>query len=188
MPSDDARRWDARYRETSYSSFREPRKLIRDYMSVLSPSGRVLDLAMGLGGNAGYLAAHGCTVIGIDISSVAVRQVRAAFPTVQAVIADLEEIRFPPDSVDGILNFYYLQRGLWPEFRRMLKPGGVLFFETLTQDIRQMKPEIDPQFLLYPDELRGAFSDWEILYYFEGWQIREDKQKAVASLVARVRK
>jgi hypothetical protein len=49
-----------------------------------------------------------------------------------------------------------------------------------------MRPDLPPDFLLQPGELRQAFRDWEIMLYREGW-IASDHgtQKAVASLIAR---
>ncbi len=84
------------------------------------------------------------------------------------------------------MNFYYLQRDLWPEFKRTLKPGGVLVLETLTVKMRETMPEIDPAYLLQPGELREVFQDWDILVYREGW-VTSDRghQKAVASMIAR---
>jgi hypothetical protein len=39
-----------------------------------------------------------------------------------------------PDRFDVILNFYYLSRLLWDTYRKALKPGGLLFFETFVRD------------------------------------------------------
>jgi hypothetical protein len=153
----------------------------------LPRGGLALDAAMGLGGNAGFLLKHGLRVVGVDISSVAVGQAKARLPGLMAVIADLSYFYIPPHSFDAILNFYFLQRDLWPLYRSALRPGGVLFIETLTQEMLRLQPDTDPAYLLAPDELRRAFADWEILVYREGWErSRGGRLHPVASLVARI--
>ncbi len=188
MNHKDALRWDARYlNDERYATFSRPRPFLVDNKRFLPRSGRALDAAMGLGGNAGYLLKHGLHVVGVDISSVAARQAKTRLPGLMAVIADLSRFHIPPRSFDAILNFYFLQRELWPLYRSALRPGGVLFIETLTQEMLRLQPDTDPAYLLAPDELRQAFADWEILVYREGWEkSRGGRLHPVASLVARI--
>ena len=93
----------------------------------------------------------------------------------------------PPATFDVILNFYYLQRELWPVYKFALRPGGLLFIETLTLDMLQIHPETGLEYLLQPGELFDSFADMQILVYREGWQTgKNGHQRAVASLVARL--
>jgi SAM-dependent methyltransferase len=82
---------------------------------------------------------------------VALQRAKQAYPLLQAVVADLEYLKFPPSTFDTILNFYYLQRNLIPEYQRWLKPGGVVIFETMTRDMLKIHPEINPDYLLHPE-------------------------------------
>jgi tellurite methyltransferase len=187
MPSQDAARWNDRYRnETRYNTFREPRPLLIDWAQEIPTSGLALDAAMGLGANAQFLLAYGLRVVGVDISWVALAKAKKRLPALMAVQADLTEFYLLPATFDLIANFYYLQRDLWPVYKKALKPGGWLFVETMTQAMAQVRPEIDPLYLLEPGELHQAFSDFEILDYREGWQSTDGKHpRAIASLVAR---
>lgn len=187
MPVEDAERWDQRYREDDrYASFTRPRPFLIENAQYLPPGGLALDVAMGLGGNASFLLSRGLRVIGVDISSVAVRSARERLPGLFAVQADLTEFHFPAFAFDVILNFYYLQRDLWPLYERSLRTGGVLILETLAQEMRRIQPDIDPSYLLSPGELRTAFPGLETLVYREGWTESESGHpRAVASLVAR---
>jgi tellurite methyltransferase len=185
MPKEDTHRWNARYTQTAQAPV-APRSLLTQNQALLTGGGLALDVAMGVGANAAFLIEHGWQVVGVDRSDVAVFQAKAREPRIQAVIADMVHFWLPPQRFDLILNLYYLDRQLWPIYKTALKPGGVLIIETLTLDMLEMRPDLPPDFLLQPGELRQAFHDWGILLYREGW-IESDHgtQKAVASLIAR---
>jgi tellurite methyltransferase len=186
-PVEDADRWNDRYREDKRYSFERPRDFLVDHYSLLPSTGLGFDAAMGLGGNAGFLIERGLSVVGVDISEVGVREARKKHPEIMAVVADLHDFYIPPDKFDVILNFYYLQRDLFPVYRQALKKGGLLIIETLTEDMLQIQPDIEPGFLLARGELQEAFSDLEILVYQEGWDGDERGHKrAVAGLIARL--
>jgi tellurite methyltransferase len=189
MPIQDANRWDARYKDDSrYITFEKPRPFLSNHVDLLPSRGLALDVAMGLGGNAELLLLRGLNVIGIDISSVALKRARQRLPALMAVQADLTRFYLPDNTFDVIINFFYLQRDLWPNFIRALRPNGWLIFETLTVDFRTLQPDIDPNFLLAPDELRHAFATLEIVDYQEGWSTSDDGHlRPVAGLVAHKR-
>jgi tellurite methyltransferase len=148
--------------------------------------GLALDLAMGKGANAGYLASLDWRVIGVDISDVAVFSARKNFPAIFPVLADLSNLRFPDHSFDLILNLYYLNRDWLSDFSRILKPGGMLIIETLTVDMLYQDPNITRSHLLARGELHQQFACFDILYKNEGW-IESDhgSKKSVSSLIAR---
>jgi tellurite methyltransferase len=189
MPIQDEKRWDARYEENSrYSNFEKPRSFLINHVELLPTRGLALDVAMGLGGNAELLLKHGLNVIGIDISGVALKRARQRLPALMAIQADLTQFYLPTSTFDVIINFFYLQRELWPSFMRALRPNGWLIFETLTVDFRSIQPGIDPDYLLAPHELRHAFPTLEIVDYQEGWSISDGgHMRPVAGLVARKR-
>lgn len=186
MTSVDAARWNERYRGSMESAFEHPRDFLIEQAGYLPDRGLALDVAMGLGGNAGYLLQRGLGVIGLDVSEVGLRQAKTRLPQLMAVAMDATRFCLVGVKFDVILNFYFLQRGIWPIYRRLLKPGGVLIMETLTQDTLQYRPDYNSDYLLAPNELRRAFDDWEILVYREGVRsVEVDSPRVVASLVAR---
>jgi len=186
MPIEDAERWNARYMEDE-THLREipPRRFLVENAGSLPRQGLALDAAMGLGGNARFLQERGLRVIGVDVSWVAARQAKVRLPRLMAVVADLTRFHLPDECFDLILNFYYLQRDLWAQYRRALRPGGILVIETLTQEMHSLRPDIGPLYLLHPGELKAAFGDWQILAEREGWvETGTRHPKAVASLIA----
>ncbi len=187
MPRDDARRWDARYtQDERFSTFTQPRPFLVEQSNWLPESGLALDGAMGLGGNAEFLMGRGLRVVGVDISWVALRQAKRRLPELMAFQADLPRVHLADEVFDVIINFYYLQRDLWAGFRRWLRPGGILIFETLTREMLEIQPDTDPDYLLESGELSTAFKDMETLVYREERAVsRGGRPCAVASLVAR---
>jgi tellurite methyltransferase len=186
MPREDADRWNERYLTAQQNWQASPRSILTQHQDLLKKGGLALDVAMGLGANSAFLISHGWRVIGVDISQVAVFQAKSDFPSIQAVIADLTRFQIPPDRFDLILNLYYLDRALWPVYRRAVKPGGLVIIETLQREMSAVHPDAPPHFLLEPGELRAAFQNWKILHDQEGWAASDHgKEKCVASLIAR---
>ena len=163
----------------------QPSRFLVDNIDLLSP-GRALDIAMGSGRNAVYLARMGFEVEGVDISENAVKnalQLAAQNGVrIHARVADLErDYRIQPETYDVIICFNYLQRSLIPQIKEGLKKGGMVVYETFTIDqVRFGKPR-NPDFLLKYNELLEMFRDFRCLRYWEGvWENR----KAIASLIA----
>jgi 2-polyprenyl-3-methyl-5-hydroxy-6-metoxy-1,4-benzoquinol methylase len=178
--------WNERYRNDPAGYRDAPRSFLVENIALLPHSGLALDVAMGAGNNSAALIEHGLSVIGLDISIVAAKLARHRLPNLQAAVVDLTTIRLPQATFDVIINFYYLQRDLWPQYQSALRPGGILILETLTEEIHTVRPDIRPEFLLQPGEIQTAFADWDILVYRKGWIEGEHRHhKAVESIIAR---
>ncbi len=80
VSEDVARHWDERYRREEAEPEREPAAWLVQNVGLLPASGRALDVAMGTGRNALYLAGRGYEVTGLDISPVAVGRPRSKRP------------------------------------------------------------------------------------------------------------
>ena len=193
MREDAERYWDERYRaEDEAAPDRGPAQFLVEQRHLLPPGGRALEVAMGVGRNALYLASLGYEVTGIDVSGVAVERCRQEASRrglrIEAVQADLESYQLPRAAYDIVINFYYLQRDLTPQLEGALRAGGVLVFESFTTEQRQFGwgPQND-EFLLRPGELRSLFPGLEELAYREGLVEGDRGMKAVAGLVGRRR-
>ena len=185
---DIVRRWDQRYLKGA--SLREPSPLLVESAHLLPTVGRALDVAMGAGRHALFLAARGLEVIGVDISPVAVEicrreAARLGLP-ITAICADVTTYPIPQEAFDVVLDFYFLERELCPRLEEALRPGGLLFFETFTtaQLALGWGPR-NPHYLLRPGELPSLFPHLEPLLYREGLIHHGPRPTAIASLIAR---
>jgi len=192
MVNDSERFWDERYRTEEAVPERGPAGFLVEHRHLLPTAGCALDVAMGSGRNALYLASLGYEVTGIDVSGVAVERCRAEAERrglrVEAVQADLESYRLPREAYNVVVDFYYLQRDLAPALVAGLRPGGVLVFESFTTEQRRFGwGPVQEEFLLRPGELRTLFAGLEELVYREGLVESQSGRgtKAVAGLVAR---
>jgi tellurite methyltransferase len=178
--------WNQRYSSDPSNWLGPPRNLLQDYADILPSGGLGFEVAMGMGNDLPFLLEKKFQVLAVDRSEVAVKYVHRHFPSVWTVLADLSSFRLPDNTFDLISNFYYLERQLCHQYYRSLKPGGILLFETLADEMLRIKPDISPERLLKPGEVLGLFSNFEIISYSEGWVNSGHRgQKAVASLVGR---
>jgi tellurite methyltransferase len=175
-----------------------PEARLSDHEQELQPSeflvenigllrrGLALDIAMGSGRNAVYLAKMGFSVEGVDISEESLRRAetlaREAGVAIQVQVADLErDYVIPREAYDLIICFNYLQRSLVPQIRDGVKKGGTVVYETFIVDQVQFGRPRNPNFLLKYNELLDMFRAFRCLRYQEG--IFENR-KAIASLIA----
>jgi len=150
----------------------EPAEFLVRHLDHLPP-GRVLDLAMGEGRNAIYLATQGFTVEGLDQDAQAVRRACEAAQEkglwLEASTADLEQITLPVARYDVILCFYYLQRSLIPQIKAALRPGGVVVQETyLIDNYLQFNHPRHREYCFEHNELPACYQEFRILAYHEG--------------------
>lgn len=183
------KRWNKRYEQDSDFP-QEPALFLKEQIYRL-PRGKTLDLAMGIGRNAIFLAMHGYEVDGIDFSEVAVEKVRLFAQKNSLLIhpqqADLTNYQIAENTYDLILNFYFLERSLIPQIKNGLKQGGMLLFETYTIEQPHYGGPHNLAYLLKPNELLYSFKDLHIIYYHERVDKQKEETKAIASLLAQKR-
>jgi len=139
----------------------EPAQFLVDNIALL-PKGRALDVAMGAGQNAIYLAKIGFEVEGVDISpeavSSALELARKFGLTIRAQVADLEkEYHIEKGAYEVIICFNYLQRSLIQQIKDGLRKGGMVVYETFIVDHLQFGKPKSPDYLLKRNELLNMF-------------------------------
>jgi len=193
--------WDAKHRLAAGAPPAEPASIVRELLPLL-PSGPALDIACGTGRHALLLASRRQQVTAVDSSSVALKILEARARGMGAPVrrskslheagrtfrgglelmqADLERTDLPERCYDLILCIQYLQRSLFPQMARALRPGGVLLFETYTRvQLEYAGGPRNAAYLLETGELREAFPELSVMFYRE---LRAGQ--GIASLVAK---
>ena len=193
MTKVEQEKWQARYASLPSDPLphQPPAVWLQRWSSVI-PRGKVIDLAVGLGANAFYLASQGNSVFGIDISERALRAVRRTALVrglkIELMVADLDVFPLPVDRFDAVLSFFYLNRCLFPRIKKSLKAGGIVIMETFVNDPKRQGGG-QPSHRLHENELLNAFGDLEILDYMEGPSLQPpaatESQTATARICAR---
>jgi tellurite methyltransferase len=151
---------------------KEPADFLARNLALL-PRGRALDVAMGDGRNAIFLAGHGFAVEGIDLSREAVAASRTAARkagvSLDAKVADLESgFTLREQKYDLIICFRYLHRPLIPTLKCGLRTNGMIVYETYIVDQARFGKPRNPDHLLGRNELLRLFQEFRCLRYHEG--------------------
>lgn len=142
---------------------RQPSQLLMKVASGRKP-GRALDIAMGQGRNAVWLASQGWQVSGYDMSGEAIRQARAAAAAagvaLDTQVASHEEFALGEAQWDLIvMSFAFTKlsdQAYMKAVRASLKPGGVLLVEGFNGGPKQennlvLKAFMEYRVLLFED-------------------------------------
>jgi SAM-dependent methyltransferase len=149
-----------------------PSAILMEAVKGLSP-GTALDVGIGQGRNAVWLAGQGWDVTGFDISGVglAAAQGNAATAgvTIRTERAAYAEYDYGDAKWDLVAMIFAWAPIAEPSFRakvvKSLRSGGLLVFEHFVQDAGH--PRAPMIRALAPGELRALFSDFEIIFYEE---------------------
>jgi SAM-dependent methyltransferase len=125
--------WDGVYAKVAGGSFDHNAFLAR--MVEGRPAGRALDIGIGEGRNAFFLASRGWNVTGFDASAAGIALARAEATkrgaTLTAVVADVDGFDYGRDQWDLVAGLYMhemITRNA-AKIAASLKPGGLLVVE-----------------------------------------------------------
>ncbi len=179
MTSAERSKWNHTHRGKSPG---EPEPFVAEMLPLLPRNGLALDVAAGRGRNALALARAGLRVIAADFSDVAMLALadyaRAQGLPIWPVVADFDRFAFRDRSFDVIVNVNFLDRALFADLVRALKPGGILLAETFLIDQAELGHPKDPRFLLKHHELRDLTAGLELIRYREGLVAYPDGARA----------
>lgn len=165
--------WDQRYSRRTYVYGKLPAKFLAENFDYLASSTTILDMGMGEGRNAVFLAQKGHQVTGIDISSVAIKKARKLAKEngvrINTIVGTLSKYAIATESYDAIICFYYVDRKLADKIYSWLKPGGILIYEahTLNEFERLTNKKESEEYYLKAQELLTMFPKMQVLKYEE---------------------
>ena len=130
------------------------------------PAGVALDVGMGQGRNALYLARHGWKVTGVDTSSAGMRLANVAAEraavamNLHTVYSDINEFDFGHERYDLIALIYVGGASLTQRISEGLKPGGLVVVEYFhTDEERRLGRRL------------GAFASGELATLYAGFTV-----------------
>jgi SAM-dependent methyltransferase len=174
----DAHEQERKAYDEIYSSKREvfsaePNAFLVRMITGRKP-GRALDVAMGQGRNALWLASQGWTVTGFDISAVAIYEARKAAAKrgfdIETLVTPYERFDWGTQKWDLIVFSYYFPRDALPKVWEALKPGGLILVEGFHMDTARVRPLGGGY---HNNELLSVLNQYRILVY-EDLQDRQD--------------
>jgi len=171
MSRGDRERWEAKYRERGAADA-PPAPFLVEHAGLLH-GGWILDVAAGAGRNALFLAGLGHDVIAVDVARGGLAHLRGAATDAAGRIAcvqmDLDAPGIRAASIDGMIVVSFLDRRLFAEAARWLRPGGILLWDTFLLEQREIGHPREPAVLLERGELvRGVGEAFEVLATREG--------------------
>jgi ubiquinone/menaquinone biosynthesis C-methylase UbiE len=123
------------------------------FVALIKPGGRLLDVACGPGMFTKYFLEKGFQAEGIDLSSEMVSIAKKNVPKADFQEMDMRQLDYPDQTFDALLVAYALifipsqeTAHVLAEFKRVLKPGGKLLIicqegEGDHEEKEPMKPE-----------------------------------------------
>ena len=166
-------KWNERY--SAAQDELHAAQVLRENLHLLPERGRALDLACGLGANAILLAKQGLQVEAWDIADVAVASLQQTALrrqlSIQAEVRDVETYPPDPGTFDVIVVSYFLARGIIPALIQALGPGGLIYYQTFTQQRVSDRGPQQTKFRLAEQELLQLFSGLQVVFYREEGRI-----------------
>lgn len=160
-------RWNRILTSSAPAFNTKPNAFLVDMTRDRAP-GRALDVGMGQGRNALYLAQQGWTVTGFDPADKAVAAAqeeakRLGVPLTALVMRD-DQFDFGRNQWDLIVLSYVGVRDLAPRLYDALKPGGIVVVEAFHRDATK-SASIGGAVVFDTNELLKLFERFRVLHY-----------------------
>ncbi len=176
MQKDAKTYWDERYAAKPFARGKGP----SDFLQAMLPrleQGKVLDIGMGEGQNAVYLAQKGFKIKGFDLSRVAIEHAktlaRESGVTIEAQSTDLDLYLFGIMEYESIImtKFRPPNSRYYTNIISALKQGGILLIESY--GVAEMKEAIGKDedyrnYFFHSNEILKNIQGLRILFYQEG--------------------
>jgi SAM-dependent methyltransferase len=161
---DDRKAYDEIYTRNELFSTRPNAFMVR--MLTGRTPGRALDVAMGQGRNALWLASQGWSVSGFDISPVGIEAARKEADRrglrIETLVSAYEDFDWGKGKWDLILFSYFFPKDALPKVWEALRPGGLILIEGFHIDTAHVRPVGGGY---HNNELVQILKDYRVLVY-----------------------
>ncbi len=162
---------------------------------------KVLDAACGEGYGSHLLAQKADSVVGVDVSETAIKHASKQYQqsNLSFVVADVLKMNFADSSFDLVVSFETLEHlseheELLQEFKRVLKPEGVLLISTPDKKEYSDKTGFDNEYHVkelyrheFDDLLKESFihNHWygqKMMFTSSIWSLDQDEKQALETV------
>ncbi|MDH5764650.1 MAG: methyltransferase domain-containing protein [Gammaproteobacteria bacterium] len=162
--------WELHYQSREITG-QPPADVLMLNQHLLSGAGQALDYACGLGANGIWLANKGYHVSAWDSSKVAISKLSQYAEqnnlSIDAEVRDLEAVTVMQDKFDLVVVSFFLHRPTLNFISDMIKPGGLLFYQTFSGENNNGRGPSNPAFRLKRHELLEVYNNMELVFYRE---------------------
>ncbi len=169
-----------------HATIDSPSPWVVRFSALIAAGGAVLDLASGAGRHARYLAQHrACTVLAVDRDAASLAAL-AGIAGIQTQVVDLEGEDWPLAGTrfDAVIVTNYLWRPRFDDVLALLKPDGVLIYETFAAGNEAYGKPSRAAFLLQPNELLARIRNRLQVVAFEQGVVSQPKPAVVQRIAA----
>ncbi len=167
------KKWNEAYKDADFTAAKAA-TILTNNAHLLPSKGNALDLACGRAGNASFLAKmkeNDFQIDAIDFSSIVIESLKDYAVknglSITPILRDIEADGLSNKKYDVIVVSYFLNRSLFPKIIDALKPKGLLFYQTWSQEKIDDSGPSNPNFRLSSSELLTLCSEMKILLYRE---------------------
>jgi tellurite methyltransferase len=162
-------KWNERYKSATHEP--QAARVLSEFLHLLPSSGYALDLACGRGANAVLLAQQGLQVDAWDIANIPIADLQKLAHekqlNIHAKVRDVETHPPEPNTFDIIVVSYFLNRDIIPSLIQALKSGGLIYYQTFTQQHVSERGPRCAEYRLAEQELLQLFTGLQVLLYHE---------------------
>ena len=159
-------KWNRRYADwVAEGAAPEPNPLAVRFREEVD-GGIALDAACGLGPGIAALLDRVERCIGVDLSEAALAEARRRFgpdPRILWIQADVARMRWPAGAFSVVSAFGFTDWEFLRQVPRMIRPGGVFFYQGFSERQRTVKPSLDASWTSTPASISALFPGWHVL-------------------------
>lgn len=166
----DQSRWDRYYKKhPRYLYGKRPSPFLEAILPTIAPHAVLgtpplaLEVAMGEGRNAVFLAKKGYAVTGIDLSKVALQRAKELAHEqgvrIRTLLGDFNRTRFEENSFDLVMMIHFFDERALLLAKKLVKPGGYLVFENYSLEHLKTERTLNRDELVDVNTLPKLFGD-----------------------------